>query len=137
MTNVTGLTNVTNSIILSFGNMRRLFHAVVPPSVDSMEELCLEGYQDALRFLKISGLLRCADCKTVTRVDCATCRQVEEEAEKSHLPESVRQVFEEARETEAAADGLFSWFIRPIEMSFEWFLPPIECSEDPFMCLLT
>ena len=53
---LSGLKNVTNSMILSFGNMRRLFYAVVPPSVDSMEELCLEGYQDALRFLKLSLL---------------------------------------------------------------------------------
>ena len=122
---VSGLKNVTNSIILSFGNMRRLFYAVVPPSVDSMEELCLEGYQDALRFLKLSGLIRCADCRTVTKVDCPACREVEEEAEKSELPEPLRRVFEEARNVEAAADGIFSWFMRPIEI------------EDPFMCLLT
>ena len=122
---VSGLKNVTNSIILSFGNMRRLFYAVVPPSVDSMEELCLEGYQDALRFLKLSGLIRCEDCKTVTREDCLGCREEEEKAEKSDLPESMRQVFEEARKVEEAAGGLFSWFLRPIEF------------EDPFMCLLT
>ena len=120
-----GLKNATNSIILSFGNMRRLFYAVVPPSVDSMEELCLEGYQDALRFLKLSRLIRCADCKTLTKVDCPGCREVEEEAEKSELPKAMRQVFEEARNVEAAAGGLFSWFMRPIEI------------EDPFMCLLT
>ena len=122
---VSGLKNVTNSIILSFGNMRRLFYAVVPPSVDSMEELCLEGYQDALRFLKLSGLIRCEDCKTVTKVDCLGCREEEEKAQRSDLPEAMKQVFEEARKVEEAADGLFSWLPRPIEI------------EDPFMCLLT
>ena len=116
---------MTNSFILSFGNMRRLFYAVVPPSVDSMEGLCLEGYQDALRFLKLSGLVRCEHCKTVTRVGCPGCREVEEKAEKSDLPEAMKQVFEEARKVEEAAGGLFSWLLRPIEI------------EDPFMCLLT
>ena len=88
----------------------------------------MEGYQDALRFLKLSGLIRCTDCKTVmtsSRVDCPGCLEVEEQAEKSELPMGLRQVFEEARVVEAAADGIFSWLMRPIEI------------EDPFMCLLT
>ena len=96
-----GLTNVTNSILLSFGNLRRLFYAVVPPSIDSMEEICLAGYQDALQFLRLSGLIQCKECKTLTKEDyktltkedCAKCKQLEKQAEDSKLPESLRQVF--------------------------------------------
>ena len=67
-----GLTNVTNSILLSFGNLRRLFYAVVPPSIDSMEEFYLAGYQDTLQFLKLSGLIQCEECKTLTEEEYKT-----------------------------------------------------------------
>ena len=127
---VSGLKNVTNSIILSFGNMRRLFYAVVPPSVDSMEELCLEGYQDALRFLKLSGLIKCEECKTLTKEDyktlpkedCAKCKELEKQAEDSNLPESLRQVFQEARQSEASAGGFLSGLIQTIRSSLAWLL---------------
>ena len=127
---VSGLKNVTNSMILSFGNMRRLFYAVVPPSVDSMEELCLEGYQDALRFLKLSGLIKCEECKTLTKEDyktlpkedCAKCKELEKQAEDSNLPESLRQVFQEARQSEASAGGFLSGLIQTIRSSLAWLL---------------
>ena len=123
-----GLTNVTNSILLSFGNLRRLFYAVVPPSIDSMEEICLAGYQDALQFLKLSGLIQCEECKTkegyktLTKEDCARCKELEKQAEDSNLPESLRQVFQEARQSEASTSGFLSRLIRPIRSSLAWLL---------------
>ena len=125
-----GLTNVTNSILLSFGNLRRLFYAVVPPSIDSMEEFYLAGYQDTLQFLKHSGLIKCEECKTLTeeeyktlpKEDCAKCKELEKQAEDSNLPESLRQVFQEARQSEASAGGFLSGLIQSIRSSMAWLL---------------
>ena len=125
-----GLTNVTNSILLSFGNLRRLFYAVVPPSIDTMEETYLEGYQDALQFLKLRGLIQCEECKTLTKEDyktltkkdCAKCKELEKQAEDSKLPESLRQVFQEARQSEATTSGFLSQLIQSIRSSLAWFL---------------
>ena len=125
-----GLTNVTNSILLSFGNLRRLFYAVVPPSIDSMEQTCLAGYQDALQFLKLSGLIQCEECKTLTKEDyktltkkdCARCKELEKQTEDSNLPESLRQVFQEARQSEASAGGFLSGLIQTIRSSLAWLL---------------
>lgn len=125
-----GLTNVTNSILLSFGNLRRLFYAVVPPSIDSMEEICLAGYQDALQFLKLSGLIQCKECKTLTKEDCKTlpkedctkCKELEKQAEDSNLPESLRQVFQEARQSETTTGGFLSQLTQPIKSSLAWLL---------------
>ena len=125
-----GLTNVTNSILLSFGNLRRLFYAVVPPSIDSMEEICLAGYQDALQFLKLSGLIQCKECKTLTKEDyktlpkedCTKCKELEKQAEDSNLPESLRQVFQEARQSEATTSGFLSGLIQSIRSGMAWLL---------------
>ena len=123
-----GLTNVTNSILLSFGNLRRLFYAVVPPSIDSMEEICLAGYQDALQFLKLSGLIQCEECKTkedyntLPKENCAKCKELETQADESNLPESLRQVFQEARQSEATTSGFLSQLTHSIRSSLAWFL---------------
>ena len=74
----------TPGLTLTFGNLRRLFYAVVPPSIDSMEEFYLAGYQDTLQFLKHSGLIKCEECKTMTeeeyktlpKEDCAKCKSL-------------------------------------------------------------
>ena len=123
-----GLTNVTNSILLSFGNLRRLFYAVVPPSIDTMEETYLEGYRDTFKFLKLRGLIQCEECKTLTKEDyktltkedCAKCKELERQAEDSKLPESLRKVFQEARQSEASAGGFLSGLIQSIRSSMAW-----------------
>ena len=120
----------TPGLTLTFGNLRRLFYAVVPPSIDSMEEICLAGYQDALQFLKLSGLIQCEECKTLTKEDyktltkedCAKCKELEKQAEDSNLPESLRQVFQEARQSEASAGGFLSGLIQTIRSSLAWLL---------------
>ena len=120
----------TPGLTLTFGNLRRLFYAVVPPSIDSMEEICLAGYQDALQFLKLSGLIQCEECKTLTKEDyktltkedCAKCKELEKQAEDSKLPESLRQVFQEARQSEATTGGFLSQLIQSIRSSLAWFL---------------
>ena len=120
----------TPGLTLTFGNLRRLFYAVVPPSIDTMEETYLEGYRDTLQFLKLSGLIQCEECKTLKKEDyethpkedCAKCKELERQAEDSKLPESLRQVFQEARQSEASAGGFLSWLIRPIRSSLAWFL---------------
>ena len=123
-----GLTNVTNSILLSFGNLRRLFYAVVPPSIDWMEEFYLAGFQDTLQFLKLSGLIQCEECKTkvdyktLTKEDCAKCKELEKQVEDSNLTESLRQVFQEARQSEATTGGFLSQLIQSIRSSLAWFL---------------
>ena len=112
----------TPGLTLTFGNLRLLFYAVVPPSIDSMEEFYLSGYQDTLQFLKHSGLIKCEECKTMTEEDCAKCKELEKQAEDSNLPESLRQVFQEARQSEASTRGFLSGLIQTIRSSLAWLL---------------
>ena len=115
---------------MTFGNLRRLFYAVVPPSIDSLEKFYLAGFQDTLQFLKLSGLIQCEECKTLTKEDyktltkedCAKCKQLEKQAEDSKLPESLRQVFQEARQSEATTSGFLSKLIQTIRSSLAWLL---------------
>ena len=103
---------------------------MVPPSIDLMEEIYLEGYQDALQFLKLSGLIQCEECKTLTKEDyktltkedCARCKELEKQAEDSKLPESLRQVFQEARQSEATTSGFLSELIQTIRSTLAWLL---------------
>ena len=120
----------TPGLTLTFGNLRRLFYAVVPPSIDSMEEFYLAGFQDTLQFLKLSGLIQCEECKTLTeeeyktltKENCARCKELEKQAEDSNLPESLRQVFQEARQSEANAGGFLSGLIQSIRSVMAWLL---------------
>ena len=120
----------TPGLTLTFGNLRRLFYTVVPPSIDLMEETCHAGYRDTFQFLKLSGLIQCEECKTLTeedyktlpKEDCAKCKELEQQAEDSNLPESLRQVFQEARQSEATTGGFLSQLIQSIRSSLAWFL---------------
>ena len=120
----------TPGLTLTFGNLRRLFYAVVPPSIDSLEKFYLAGFQDTLQFLKLSGLIQCEECKTLTKEDyktltkedCAKCKELEKQAEDSKLPESLRQVFQEARQSEASASGFLSRLIQSIRSSMAWLI---------------
>ena len=120
----------TPGLTLTFGNLRRLFYAVVPPSIDSLEKFYLAGFQDTLQFLKLSGLIQCEECKTLTKEDyktltkedCAKCKQLEKQVEDSKLPESLRQVFQEARQSEATTSGFLSKLIQTIRSSLAWLL---------------
>ena len=95
-----------------------------------MEETCQAGYRDTLQFLKLSGLIKCEECKTLTKEDyktlpkedCAKCKELEKQAEDSNLPESLRQVFQEARQSEASAGGFLSGLIQTIRSSLAWLL---------------
>ena len=120
----------TPGLTLTFGNLRLLFYAMVPSSIDSMEEFYLSGYRDNLQFLKLSDLIQCEECKTLTKEDyktltkedCAKCKELEKQVEDSNLPESLRQVFEEARQSEASAGGFLSGLIQTIRSSLAWLL---------------
>ena len=120
----------TPGLTLTLGNLRRLFYAVVPPSIDSLEKFYLAGFQDTLQFLKLSGLIQSEECKTLTKEDyktltkedCAKCKELEKQAEDSNLPESLRQVFQEARQSEATTGGFLSQLIQSIRSSLAWFL---------------
>ena len=102
----------------------------MPPSIDSLEKFYLAGFQDTLQFLKLSGLIQCEECKTLTKEDyktltkedCAKCKELEKQAEDSNLPESLRQVFQEARQSEASAGGFLSGLIQTIRSSLAWLL---------------
>ena len=95
-----------------------------------MEETYLEGYRDTFKFLKLRGLIQCEECKTLTKEDyktltkkdCAKCKELEKKAEDSKLPQSLRQVFKEARQSEATASGFLSKLIQTIRASLAWFL---------------
>ena len=93
-----------------------------------MEETCHAGYRDTFQFLKLSGLIQCEECKTLTeedyktlpKEDCAKCKELEKQAEDSNLPESLRQVFQEARQSEATTSGFLSKLIQTIRSSLAW-----------------
>ena len=95
-----------------------------------MEETCHAGYRDTFQFLKLSGLIQCEECKTLTKEDyktltkedCAKCKELEKQAEDSKLPESLRQVFQEARQSEATTSGFLSQLIQTIRSSLAWLL---------------
>ena len=118
----------TPGLTLTPGNLRRLFYAVVPPNIDTMEETYQAGYRDTLQYLKLCGLFHCEECKTkenfktLPKKDCAKCKELEEQAEDSNLPESLRQVFQEARQSEASAGGFLSGLIQTIRSSLAWLL---------------
>ena len=118
----------TPGLTLTLGNLRRLFYTVVPPSIDILEETCHAGYRDTLQYLKLIGLIQCEECKTkedyktLPKEDCAKCKELEKQAEDSKLPESLRQVFQEARQSEATTSGFLSRLIRPIRSSLAWLL---------------
>ena len=102
----------------------------MPPSIDLMEETCHAGYRDTFQFLKLSGPIQCEECKTLTeedyktlpKEDCAKCKELEKQAEDSNLPESLRQVFQEARQSEATTGGFLSQLTQPIKSSLAWLL---------------
>ena len=119
----------TPGLTLTLGNLRRLFYAVVPPSIDSLEKFYMAGYEDTFQFLKLNGLIKCEECKTLTKEeckaltkDCAKCKELEKKAEGSKLPESLRQVFQEARQSEASTRGFLSGLIQTIRSSLAWLL---------------
>ena len=120
----------TPGLTLTFGNLRRLIYTVVPPSIDTMEETCQAGYRDTFQFLKLSGLIKCEECNTLTKEDyktlpkedCAKCKELEKQADDSNLPESLRQVFQEARQSEATTRGFLSQLIQTIRSSLAWLL---------------
>ena len=119
----------TPGLTLTLGNLRRLFYAVVPPSIDSLEKFYMAGYEDTFQFLKLNGLIKCEECKTLTEEeckaltkDCAKCKELEKKAEDSKLPESLRQVFQEARQSEATTSGFLSELIQTIRSSLAWLL---------------
>ena len=97
---------------------------MVPPSIDSLEKFYMAGYEDTFQFLKLNGLIKCEECKTLTeeeckaltkdKEDCAKCKELEKKAEDSKLPESLRQVFQEARQSETTTGSFLSRLIRPI-----------------------
>ena len=94
-----------------------------------MEETCHAGYRDTFQFLKLSGLIQCEECKTLAKEDnktikedCARCKELEKQAEDSKLPESLRQVFQEARQSEATTSGFLSELIQTIRSSLAWLL---------------
>ena len=120
----------TSGLTLTLRNLKRLFYAVVPPSIDSLEETYVAGFQDTLQFLKLSGLIQCEECKTLTKEecktfakeDCAKCKELETQAEDSKLPESLRQVFQEARQSEATTGCFLSGLIQTIRSSLAWLI---------------
>ena len=120
----------TPGFTLTLGNLRRLFYAVVPPSIDSLEKFYQAGFQDTFQFLKLSGLIKCEECKTLTKEEykaltkenCAKCKELEKKAQDSKLPESLRQVFQEARQSEASTRGFLSGLIKTIRSSLAWLL---------------
>ena len=112
---------MTNSLVLSFGNLRRLFNVIIPPSVEGMEQVCQEGYQDTLRFLLDSRHIHCRSCSKEPASGCGACRETQEAAGGSHLPLAVRRVFQEARGEQPRAGGWLQWLLEPIEVTVDPF----------------
>ncbi|GFS91474.1 patanin-like phospholipase domain-containing protein atgl-1 [Nephila pilipes] len=56
------LTLSNTSIGLTSSNMYMLFRVLFPASPDIQKDICQRGYNDALRYLRDTGLLQCSNC---------------------------------------------------------------------------
>ncbi|XP_063164337.1 patatin-like phospholipase domain-containing protein 2 [Candoia aspera] len=115
--------NLTNtSIQLSLGNMYRLIQALFPPEPQVLAELCEQGYSDALRFLKESGLLQesVSTDLALTRQDHQGCAQISDYTDKKSAADEGKK---EMREEEIFIDRLklTSW---PLDRTIIEKLPP-------------
>lgn len=109
-----GPTNSSNSFHFSRDNSRKLINAVVPPNTEGMEQLCLQGYQDATRFLIAENHIKCGQCQNPrdTNSDCALCSAIKEEAATKTLPQEIKDVFIEAQATKKTDAGWGEGFLR-------------------------
>ncbi|KAG8194303.1 hypothetical protein JTE90_004531 [Oedothorax gibbosus] len=74
------LTLSNTSIGLTAKNMKMLFRVLFPASPDIQKDICQQGYNDALRFLRDKGLLNCEDCVAKdTNSGHAGCKSPEDE----------------------------------------------------------
>ena len=96
-----GPTNSNNSFSLSKENSMKLINAVVPPGVEGMEQLCSQGFQDAMRFLTMGNHIKCEGCREGKKSEeCSMCKIIIEEAATKTLPMEITEVFEEAASRE-------------------------------------
>jgi hypothetical protein len=124
-----GPANSSNSFTLTKGNSMKLINAVVPPGVEGMEQLCSQGYSDAMRFLTNGRYIRCRRCREAAGSpaeagpqaeaaeaeasaadkdrgreeveECADCEAARQEAAAESLPADIREVFREAETGES------------------------------------
>ncbi|XP_042908193.1 patatin-like phospholipase domain-containing protein 4 isoform X2 [Parasteatoda tepidariorum] len=62
------------SIGLSPKNMYMLFRVLFPAAPEIQKEICQQGFDDALRFLRDNGLVPCPDCQGSGKPDHLSCK---------------------------------------------------------------
>ncbi|XP_020278983.1 patatin-like phospholipase domain-containing protein 2 isoform X2 [Pseudomyrmex gracilis] len=118
--------NVSNtSIELSKENIYRFARIIFPPRVETLSNMCKQGFDDALRFLHRNNLLNCTRCLAVQSTftvqetiddsmeydpECVECKMHRQEALVSKMPETIMTIFQDA--IDSANKGLVNWLFK-------------------------
>lgn len=117
--------NLANtSIEVSKQNIYRFARILYPPKPEILTKMCMQGFEDALRFLQTNNLIRCAHyiavestflcsskfddtAETEHDPECSDCLIQRQEAVGATLPDSIKSIFQEA--VDAANKGIINW----------------------------
>lgn len=117
--------NLANtSIEVSKQNIYRFARILYPPKPEILTKMCMQGFEDALRFLQSNNLIRCAHyiaiestflcsskfddtAETEHDPECKDCLVQRQEAVGATLPDSIKSIFQEA--VDAANKGIINW----------------------------
>uniref|UniRef100_A0A1B6BZU4 triacylglycerol lipase n=2 Tax=Clastoptera arizonana TaxID=38151 RepID=A0A1B6BZU4_9HEMI len=126
------------SIEVSKQNVHRIIRILYPPKPEVLTKMCMQGFEDTLRFLHNNNMIKCAQYIAVESTflvsskldddteeiehdpECKDCLRQRQEAIGATLPESVRAIFQEA--VDAANKGLVNWLFRIPGMKILSFL---------------
>jgi hypothetical protein len=104
-------TGPTTSITISKENLIRFRMAVLPPSPEELLQVCRQGFKDAYRYLRVRGIIQCAECRAVKldegltspadwrRADlppCQGCQLLLLDPSHRRLPADLCRIFDEA-----------------------------------------
>lgn len=117
--------NVANtSIEVSKQNIYRFARILYPPKPEILTKMCMQGFEDALRFLQSNNLIRCAHYIAIESTflvsskfddtaeiehdpECKDCQLQRQEAIGATLPDSIKSIFQDA--IDAANKGIINW----------------------------
>ncbi|KAL6258538.1 hypothetical protein P5V15_010495 [Pogonomyrmex californicus] len=118
--------NLANtSIELSKQNIYRLTKILFPPKIETLSNMCKQGFDDALRFLHRNNLLNCTRCLAVQSTyvvqetiddsmeydpECVECKMHRQEALVANMPETMMTIFQDA--IDSTNKGLVNWLFK-------------------------
>ncbi|KAG8192376.1 hypothetical protein JTE90_029103 [Oedothorax gibbosus] len=141
--------NLANtSIAVSPGNIYRIYRILFPPKPEILNQMCQQGFDDALKFLQRKSIITCTRCLGIQSVvqlqepefdthlqhtydDCADCRYKRQMASLGSLPEAVVDAIQDA--CDQVNKGIVNWLYRrrPVRLFSYLTLPytlPLDIS---------